>query len=292
MKSLKPAILAAILTSLLTVAASAQSLPTPEQYLGFRVGTYRKLATWPKVVEYMQMAAKSSDRVRLAELGKSTLGNPFVLLTISSPKNLARLEEIRADQRRLAYPYDLEPGEAERIIARNPAVILITLTIHSSEVGSTQMSLEFVHRLATEKSPYIENLLDNVVLLLAPSVNPDGQVLVVDWYNKNVGSDFEYAPMPWLYHPYVGHDDNRDAMMVTQVETRHVMQILYRDWFPVAFLDEHQMGSNGARIFVPPFTEPVNLNQDPLVMAGASLLGMYMFNGLNAAGYEGVVYGT
>lgn len=152
----------------LCAAARAQSLPTPEQFLGYRVGTDRKLASWPQVVEYMQMAARASDRIQFTELGKSTMGNPFVLLTISSPANLARLDEIRANQRKLAYPYTLEPGEAESLIAKNPAVLLITCTIHSSEVGSTQMTLELVYRLATEKSAYIQNLLDNVVFLLAP----------------------------------------------------------------------------------------------------------------------------
>ncbi|MCL4523612.1 MAG: M14 family metallopeptidase [Acidobacteria bacterium] len=282
-------IFAVILLAALCV--SAQELPTPEKYLGFRVGTDKKLATWPQVVEYMRMAAKTSDRVRVTDLDNSTMGNPFILLTISSPQNLARLAEIQADQRKLAYPYALDEKSAEAIFAKNPAVVLITMTIHSSEVGSTQMSLELVHRLATEHSPYIENLLDNVVFLLAPSVNPDGQVMIVDWYNKNVGTEFEFSPMPWLYHKYVGHDNNRDAFMLTQIETRNVIRVLYKDWFPLIFLDEHQMGSSGARIFVPPFTDPINLNQDPLVRAGSSLLGMYMFTALNAAGYEGVEYG-
>jgi len=272
-------------------SALAQALPTPEQYLGFRVGTDKKLATWPQVVAYMQMAARSSDRVRYEELAKSTMGHPFPLLTISSPANLARLDDIRAAQRQLAYPYSLSPQDAESLIAKNPAVILITLTIHASEIGSTQMSLELVHRLATEQSPYIENLLNNVVLLLAPSVNPDGQVLIVDWYNKNVGTEFESSSMPWLYHKYVGHDNNRDSFMLTQVETRNVTKILYKDWFPLVFLDEHQMGSSGARIFVPPFDDPVNPNIDPAVLAVSNLLGMRMFTALNAAGYEGVLYG-
>ncbi len=275
----------------LGLALGAQGLPTPEQFLGFRVGTDKKLARWDQVVEYMNMAARASDRIRVEELGKSSMGHPFLLLTISSPANLARLKEIQADQRRLAYPYQLEPGEAEKIIARNPAVLLITLTIHSTEIGSTQMSLELVHRLATEKSPYMENILNNVVFLLAPSVNPDGQVMVVDWYNKNVGTEFEYAPMPWLYHKYVGHDDNRDAYMLTQKETQYVTKILYKDWFPLIFLDEHQMGSGGARIFVPPFVDPVNPNIDPAVVAASNLAGMRMFNALNAAGKTGVIYG-
>jgi len=270
---------------------SAQALPTPEEFLGFRVGTDKKLARWEQVVDYMQRVAKSSDRVRFSELGKSTMGHPFILMTISSAANLARLEEIRANQRKLAYPYNLSEKEAQGIAAKDPAVILITCTIHSTEIGSTQMTLELVHRLATEHSPYIDHLLDNVVFLLAPSVNPDGQVMVVDWYNKNVGTEYEYAPLPWLYHKYTGHDDNRDGFMLTQTETRLVTKVLYKDWFPIVFLDEHQMGSAGARIFVPPFSDPINPNQDPLILSEVDMLGMYMFSALNAAGFSGVVYG-
>lgn len=270
---------------------AAQELPTPEKFLGFRVGTDKKLATWPQVVEYMKLAARGSDRVRYTELGPSTMGHPFPLMIISSPANLARLEEIKANQRKLAYPYNLSASEMETLISRNPAVVLITLTIHSTEIGSTQMSLELVHRLATEKSPYIQNILDNVVFLLAPSVNPDGQVLVVDWYNKNLGTEFESSPMPWLYHKYVGHDNNRDAYMLTQVETQYVTRVLYKEWFPLVFLDEHQMGSSGPRLFVPPFDDPVNPNIDPAIIAASNLMGMYMFNALNNAGLEGVQYG-
>ncbi len=271
--------------------ARAQSLPAPEEFLGFKVGTDKKLARWDQVVDYMQRAAKASERVRFTELGKSTMGNPFVMLAISSPANLARLEEIRANQSKLAHPYDLDEKSAQQIIAKDPAVILITCTIHSTEIGSTQMTLELVHRLATDHSPYIDSLLDNVVFLLMPSVNPDGQVMVVDWYNKNVGTEYEASPMPWLYHKYTGHDDNRDGFMLTQIETRLVTQVLYKDWFPLLFLDEHQMGSNGARIFVPPFSDPINPNQDPLILSEVDLMGMYMFSALNAKGYTGVVYG-
>lgn len=272
-------------------AAAAAPPQTPEQFLGFRVGTDRRLATWDQVTRYYQILASQTDRVRYQDLGKTTNGNSFPLVEISSARNLARREEIMRAQQRLALPYTLEEGEAEQIMRDNPAVVLITFTIHSSEIGSTQMSLELAHRLATEDSPYIRGLLDNVYLLLVPSANPDGQVLQIDWYLKNVGTPHEYASMPWLYHPYTGHDDNRDAFMLTQVESRHIARILYRDWFPVVFLDEHQMGSSGPRVFVPPFQDPINQNQEPGVIALSSLMGMHMFNALNSAGLPGAIYG-
>ena len=282
---------AVVLAAMLASSAVAQSLQTPEQYLGFRVGSDKKLATWPQVVEYMKMAARASERIEYTELAPSTMGHPFPLMIVSSPANIARLDQIRADQKRLAYPYELSEADAAAIAKRNPAVILITLTIHSTEIGSTQMSLELIHRLATEQSDFLQHILDNVVFLLCPSVNPDGQVLVIDWYNKNVNTEHENSPMPWLYHKYTGHDNNRDAYMLTQVETQNVTRILYKDWFPLVFLDEHQMGSGGARIFVPPFVDPVNPNIDPAVLAASNVMGMHMFNALNQAGLTGVSYG-
>lgn len=280
-----------LLCLLLPLGAAAAAPPTPEQFLGFRVGTDRKLASWDQVLDYCRLLSRESGRVRYQELGKSTLGAPFALLEVSSPGNLARRTEIMAVQKRLASPYELEQEEADALMRSNPAVVLITMTIHSSEVASTQMSLELLHRLALEESPYIRNLLDNVYLLLVPSANPDGQKLIVDWYRRNVGGEYEYAQMPWLYHPYTGHDNNRDAFMLTQVESRYIARILYRDWFPVLFLDEHQMGNEGARVFVPPFEDPINQNQEPGVIALSSLMGMHMFNALNQAGLPGAVYG-
>jgi len=163
----------------------------------------------------------------------------------------------------------------------SPAVLLITLNIHSSEIGSSQMALELVHRLATEDSPWIENVLDNVVFLLVPSFNPDGQILVVDWYNKTKDTEHALASMPWLYHHYVGHDNNRDAFMLSQKESRLVIQVLCQEWFPQVYLDEHQMGATGPRIFVPPFRNPINPNVDPIIWAENGVLGFALFTALH-----------
>ena len=148
------------------------------------------------------------------------------------------------------------------------------------------MVLELVHRLATEDSTFVRNILDNVILLLVPSLNPDGQVMIVDWYNKNAGTPYEYSSMPELYHKYTGHDNNRDAFMNTQMESRIINRLTYKDWFPHVYLDEHQMGSNGARIFVPPFKNPINMNVDPIIWQLNGLLGYAMGAALNEKGYR------
>ena len=90
-----------------------------------------------------------------------------------------------------------------------------------------------MHRLATDDSPQVKKILDNVIFVLVPSLNPDGQIMVTDWFNKNVGTPYETSPIPYLYHPYVGHDNNRDMYMFTQKESQHTAQLLWHDWFPV-----------------------------------------------------------
>jgi hypothetical protein len=177
------------------------------------------------------------------------------------------------------------------LIQEGRIFVLDTCSIHSTELGATQMTPEAVYRLATEKTPEIQTILDNVVFLLVPCLNPDGEIMVTDWYNKNLGTPYENAPLPWLYHPYVGHDNNRDAYMFTQKETQLTGKILYKDWLPEVWLDQHQMGSNGPRIFVMPAMDPINPNVDPLIYRNTGLLGFAQAAALERAGKEGIIYG-
>ena len=268
-----------------------QALPSPEQFLSFRVGTDTKLARWDRIVEYFKLVEGASDRVRVRELGKSTEGNPFVVLEIASPETMKRLDYHRGLQRRL-YFQDGVPTDAQRdeIFQSGKAVVLVTCSMHSTEVGATQMTLELVHRLATDASPRVKHVLDNVIFLLVPSLNPDGQIKVVDWYNKNLGTEFESSSMPWLYQKYVGHDNNRDMYMFTQVESRLTAGLLWHDWFPAVWLDEHQQGMTGSRIFVMPATDPINPNVHPLIYRWNGLFGQSQGAALEAAGKDGIIY--
>jgi hypothetical protein len=281
--------LASLWLAALPAGLWAAELVPPEKFAGFRMGTDRKLLRWDRIVEYMHLAAKASERVKVEEPGKTTNGHPFLVVTITSPAVMQDLERYRAVQRRLAYPAGLAEPEADRLIEGQKAVLLITCNIHSTEIGSSQMVLELVHRLATEDSPFVRNILDNVIFLLVPSLNPDGQIIVTDHYNRNVGTPWEYSVLPELYHKYTGHDNNRDAFMNTQVESRLINKLCYKDWFPHVFLDEHQMGNTGARIFVPPFKNPINPNVDPTIWQLNGLLGYAMGAALNEQGYSGVI---
>src|SRR5215510_8550185 len=272
---------------------STNGIPTPQQFLGFRVGEDKKLARWEKIVEYLQIIAKGSNRMKFRELGKTTNNNPFILLEISSEENIKNLDRFKQLERKL-YFLGGAPTESERdeLFRSGKAVVLVSCNIHSTEIGSSQMVLELVHRLATEDSPLVTKILDNTVFLLVPSLNPDGQIIVTDWYNKNLGTEYEASPLPWLYHPYIGHDNNRDMYMFTQKESRLTAQLLWHDWFPSVWLDEHQMGSEGARIFVMPATDPINQNVHPLIYRWNGIFGQSQAAALEAAGKEGIIYNS
>src|SRR5580765_7337629 len=275
------------------IVHAAGSLQSPEQFLGHKFGADNKLARWDKIVDYMKLAAANSDRVRFRELGKTSSGNPFIALEISAPDTLRNLDRYKRLEKKL-YFQGGAPTDAERdeIFRQGKLVLLITCAIHATEIGASQMTLELVHRLATDDSPAVKKILDNVIFVLVPSLNPDGQIMVTDWFNKNVGTEYATSPIPYLYHPYVGHDNNRDKYMFTQKESQYTARLLWHDWFPSVWLDEHQMGSNAARIFVMPATDPINPNVHPLIYRWNGILGQSQAAALEAAGKEGIIYNS
>ena len=280
--------LLAVLTARPPDRLTAQAPPAPAAILGFEPGTDSMLADWGQVTTYLTRLAQTSPLVRLDTLGRTTLGKPFVLLTITSPANQRRLDALKRGQRLLADPRVLTPEQLDGLRASQPAVVLIDNNIHSTEIASSLMGLTLAYQLATD--PALTRLLDSVVVLMVPSMNPDGLDTVVAWYRKYKGTPYEGGPLPWLYHPYVGHDDNRDWFMLTQVETRLVTRVLYKDWFPEVVYDVHQMGSTGPRLFLPPFADPVNPNLDPMLVEATNLVGTTMATALYDSGYTGIAH--
>ncbi|MFQ5663168.1 MAG: M14 metallopeptidase family protein [Terriglobia bacterium] len=272
----------------LSLVAAAGEVPSPEKFFGRPLGTDRCLAPYPTIVEYFDALAAASERVRVERAGTSTRGNEMLVVVLTSEANQQRLARYRAIARQLANPDSLSPEEARALIAEGKTIVLVTGTIHSTEVGSTQMAPEFAYEVATSTDPAMLAWLDDVILLLMPSINPDGQVRVIDWYNRYLGTEYEGGSMPWLYHHYVGHDNNRDFYMLTQKETRVVNDVLYHRWFPQIFLDMHQMGSTGPRMFVPPQTDPLAPEVHSMIFRLADLLGTAMGMRLEEAGKRGV----
>ncbi len=272
---------------------AAAGVPTPEQFIGFTVGADNKLARWDRIVEYMKAVAASSDRVRLRELGKTNNGNAFVMLEIAAPETLKNLDRYKQYERKLYFQNGAPtPRERDEIFRQGKVVVMVGASVHATEVGPTQAALELVHHLVTDDSAATKNILDNVILLLVPSLNPDGQILVTDWFNKNLGTPYEASPLPVLYHPYIGHDNNRDMYMLTQKESQFVAQVAWHDWFPSVWLDQHQMGAGGPRIFVMPATDPINPNVHPLIYRWNAIMGQSQAAALEAAGKDGIIYNS
>jgi hypothetical protein len=274
-------------------ARAAAAVPAPEDVLGFRPGDDRKLASWAQTVEYFRRLAAASPRVEFEELGRTTLGAPFVLATISAPENLARLDEFKEIQRRLADPRTLGRAadrEAEALIRRGRSVVLITCGVHSTEVGSYLSGMLIAHRLATSDEPEVREILRNTIVLVVPSLNPDGVDIVKNWYDKTLGTPFEGTSPPELYHHYVGHDDNRDWYAFTQVETQLTVDKVHNAWRPHIVHDIHQQGAYGSRLFLPPYMKPVEPNVPPQLVEGYTELGRFMADNLLKSGFKGITW--
>jgi hypothetical protein len=259
--------------------------------IGFTPGDDRKLASWAQIVDYFTRLERSSDRVRFSELGKTTLGRPFVLATISSPANLARLERFKEVQHKLADPrtFNSNDAEAEKLIAEGRTIVLITCGIHSTEVGGNLVSMNIAHRLASDDSAETHEILDKCIILLIPSLNPDGNDIVKTWYDKTLATPAEGTNPPELYHHYTGHDNNRDWYAFTQVETQLTVDKVYNVWHPQIVHDIHQQGDTGSRFFLPPYVDPWEPNVSPILQAGVNFMGSTMAWELIAEGKAGVV---
>lgn len=267
----------------------ASTLTAPETFFGFRMGADRKLANWDKLHEYYTLLAKSSNKLKLVELGKSSEGRPYVALFISSPANLAKLDRYKQLNARLADPRGLSEAEARTLTAEARAVIVQSFALHSSEVAAAQTAAEFVYDSLTRTDEEATRILDNVISIVMPSINPDGTQMIADWYMKHVGTEYEAAGLPWLYQKYAGHDNNRDGFALNLPESQHLGRLLYREWIPQAYVDHHQMGSGNARLYIPPYAEPIRPGADPLVWREMSWWGAHMGNHLEAAGKTGVI---
>ena len=263
--------------------------PAPRAVLGFEPGDDRKLADWPTLVRYYQALAAASNRMRYRELGKTTLGAPFVALVISSPQNLRRLDRLQQLNAKLADPRTLKTSrEAQEAVRDGKTIVLVTSGIHSNEVGGHLTPAALAYRLASDTSAATREILDNVVLWLVPSLNPDGVTIVTRWYNHTLGTAAEGTDPPELYHHYTGHDDNRDWYAFTQVETQLVVDSIYNLWHPQIANDIHQQDTDGSRLFLPPYLDPIEPNVDPLLVDGANALGTAIAWELAGQGKTGI----
>lgn len=272
------------------VSVSAQNIPSPKDVLGFDPGDDRKLASWSQVLDYFQKLEDTSPRVKFEAIGKTTMDKPFVYATISSPNNLKNLEKYKQINAKLADPRLIKSNDsvAKQLIKEGKTIVLVTYGIHSTEVGSYLSSMLMAHKLATSNEPDVLKILENTIILMVPSLNPDGVDIVKNWYDKTLGTPYEGTSPPELYHKYLGHDNNRDWYIFSQVETQLTVDKLHNVWHPQIVNDVHQQGANGARLFVPPYMQPVEPNVPKEIIEGYTELGNYIADSMRKDGFEGI----
>jgi len=266
------------------------AVPSPKSVLGFEPGDDRTIADWSQITNYFDLLDKSSDRVLVKVLGQSTLKRPLIVAFISARENILALDKYKDIQQQLADPRKITTSvQRDRLIANGKTVVAISCSIHSTEIVASQMSMQLAYQLATAEDAETKEILQNTILLLIPSPNPDGVDIVANWYRKSLGTPYEGREPPELYHHYAGHDDNRDWFMLNLKETRVITKLLWQEWFPEIVYDVHQQGSNGSRFFIPPFFDPPNPNIDPLLLRQVGLIGHKVAADLQSAGFKGVL---
>ncbi|MCW4037117.1 MAG: M14 family metallopeptidase, partial [Candidatus Bathyarchaeota archaeon] len=264
-------------------------ISSPEEFFGFQLGSEGNIARWDRIVEYFNVLATQSDAIQVVNMGPSTEGHPFLLVVISSSENLANLVQLKKMTAQISDPRGVSEEKMEALIAEGKAVICQSMSLHASEIGGTQMAPELAYDLLTRRDEEARRILENVVFLMIPCFNPDGQIMVTDWYTKWLGTEYEGGRLPWLYHKYAGHDNNRDAFMTNLVESQYMAQIMFREWHPQAYVDHHHMGSYGARLYIPPYCEPIRPHADPLIWRELSWYGAHMAYKLEEAGKTGIL---
>ncbi|MDH3530127.1 MAG: M14 family metallopeptidase, partial [Acidobacteriota bacterium] len=274
----------------LAVVVSSQSVsaqvPAPRDVLGFHPTDDQTIADWKQISNYFAKLDKASARVTVREIGRTTLGRSQIAAFISSEANIKNLEKIREMNSAAAnHTAHYKPGD-------NPesakAIVAISCSIHSTEIVASQMSMLLAHELATADDDKTKRILENTVLILIPSANPDGIDIVADWYRKTLGTRYEGTSPPELYHHYAGHDNNRDWFMMNLAETRNITKLFWQEWFPHIVYDVHQQGTTGTRMTIPPFFDPPNPRIPAVLLREIGLVGYKIAADLARAGETGV----
>lgn len=292
MKSLKLFSITILLVSVMLFfvpQAQAQvSVPLPEKHFGFIPGSDYNLFSYAEMTDYLMKLDKASPMVSMEEIGTSPMGRKMYIVFISSEKNIKNLPKLREINRELALNPSLPEARRKEYITEGKVFFLATLSMHSTEVAPSQAAPLIAYQLVTSDDPLIRNYLDDVVYMMVPAHNPDGMDLVVENYKKYKGTQYEGASLPQVYHKYVGHDNNRDFISLTQEDTKAIARICNLDWFPQVMVEKHQMGSTGIRYFVPPAHDPIAENVDGELWAWTGVFGTNMLRDLTGAGLTGV----
>ncbi|MDF1574734.1 MAG: M14 family metallopeptidase [Bacteroidales bacterium] len=278
----------AMIFALLGLVAQEASFTKPADFFGFEPGSDRKLFHYEQLIEYLRKLDGESERIYLEQIGTSPMGRPMYIAFISSAENIAQLERLKEINRELALNPDLGQEDLQGMVRDGKVFVLATLSMHSSEVAPTQSAPLIAYDFASTDDPKKEEWLHNVVYMMVPCHNPDGMNLIVEDYLKHKDTRYEGASLPAVYHKYVGHDNNRDFVILSQDDTKAIARIYNQTWFPQVMVEKHQMGSTGPRYFVPPNHDPIAENVPAGIFHWSGVFGQHMATDITADGLAGV----
>ena len=282
------AVLPIFLVLVLISSASSQTIPKPEDIIGFKPGADFHLATYKQAIEYFNALEKSTSRMKIFSMGETAMGQDMIYMVISSEDNMRNLDRYREISARLAVAEGLTDDEARLLAEEGKAVVYIDGGLHASEVAHAQQIIQLAYDMVASEERDIQKIRDEVILLLVIA-NPDGMNMVPEWYMKYVGTKYERSGMPWLYHYYAGHDNNRDGFMLNLPETRNIIKLTYREWYPQIFYNHHQSSPFPTRILMPPMAEPTNPDVHPLQIRWQNLLGSWVASRFERENKPGVI---
>lgn len=270
------------------IFAQQLALTTPDSYFGFTPGDDRQLFNYEQLIGYLTELDQQSPRIKLLNIGTSPMGKPMYIAFISSAENLNNLDRLKEINHQLALNPDLSDTDRDKLAEEGKVFVYATLSMHSGEVGPAQSSALVAYQLATDKSPETTEMLNNVVYMMVPAHNPDGMDMVVENYLKYKGTKYEGASLPRVYHKYIGHDNNRDFVILSQEDTKAIARVYNQVWLPQVMVEKHQMGRSSARYFVPPMHDPIAVNIDAGLWTWAGIFGQNLINDMTNEGLAGV----
>ena len=276
------------MTPLVSYIPESDVVPSPRDILGYIAGAEGRLTHPDDELRYFEALSAASPRVQLLEMGTTEEGRVMSLVVISSVDNLARLEEFKAYNAKLADPRKTNDTEAAAMIADMKPMMYITAGLHAPETGPPEMVMELAYRLAVSNHPDIESIRDNVVSLITPITEVDGRARTVEWYRRHA-EDYDtrfYTPgvRPPYWGEYAYHDNNRDGIQMTLKLTQNYVRAYY-EWLPVYSLDLHE---SVPLLYVAGGTGPYNRNIDPITIREWQLIAHWELAELQRQGLPGV----
>ncbi len=266
----------------------SNEIKSPKEYFGFQPGTDRMLFDYEASIGYLQRLAEVSPRVKMMEIGESPMGKKMYLVLFSSVDNIKNIDRLKEINKELATNPDLTDSQVEQYCKEGKVFIMATLSMHATEVGPAQAGPLVAYTLASSEDPDLVSQLQDVVYMMVPSSNPDGMDMITHHYMKTKDTKYEGGGFPGVYNKYVGHDNNRDFVTLSQKDNKAIARVYNTEWYPQVLIDKHQMGSTGARYFVPPNCDPIAENVDEKVWNWSWIFGSNMAKDMTAKGLFGV----